>query len=102
MSNKVNVVLNAIGLVKNTVYIKPFYAGDFIHELTISRFDREEFLREGIKEYPHEFYLYLEYEGRYTTCKCPDSIEDVPTIYKKRTIQHQKFWEEAEQKNKNL
>lgn len=41
-----------LGIVDHTVYVAPFYAGDGAHELTASKSELADFIREGAKVYP--------------------------------------------------
>lgn len=43
-----------IGIVNNTLFIAPFYAGDHIHEATITECTKSDFIAQGIVEFDNK------------------------------------------------
>lgn len=82
-----------LGIIDNTVYIQPFYAGDHAHQLIVTSCEKADFIKHGAVEYPSYDYIeaqlygktydeYMEYiaEMNREYAKLPESqeVEDSP------------------------
>lgn len=52
-----------LGIVGDTIYIEPFYAGDYAHELTISKYEKADFIKHGAVEYPSYSHIEAQLHG---------------------------------------
>lgn len=49
------------GIVGNTLYIEPFYAGDNLHKSTLDKYQEKDFIYSKVKEYVTEKELEEDY-----------------------------------------
>ena len=55
--------VNILGIVDDILYIAPFYAGDHYHQATLSDYDKQDFLLQGIPEYPDVNHIEAQLHG---------------------------------------
>jgi len=46
-----------LGIIGLTLYLAPFYGGDNEHRATITKYEKEDLLERGVKEYPSYDYI---------------------------------------------
>jgi hypothetical protein len=56
--------LAIIGIVGNTLYFEPFYAGDNEHDAVLSNDEKESFLENGVKEFPNYIHIQARLFGK--------------------------------------